>query len=462
MADDDLQKGQQRLGAALRDARRGGGAVDLSRTIRETGLRLVSSLTGLLRMTRVHALDNDAFKKPIGDFLEVLSVLIDAAGSLHIIAVEDQTYINDVRIRFDPNRVEGMALSELLGRHGLGGVSFHALLAPDELRDFLVAYSARPDPDTPRIRLHEALRVAGIQTIDVAGPFRFRILGESRAEDEEEKDRRRVGVVDEAWQNLGAGRVPNALPVRRLVTEMLKAGVTADGLWRELGDASPECAHCIRVALVALIIGDAAGLNERTVQDLGVAAIFHDIGYAKREGASRGSGLRGHITGAPPPYQRHARAGARILMRQQGFRDEKVRRMLAVIEHHRDFDDARGRPSLFARIIRIAEDYDNLVRQGGAWLAPNEAIERMAAFTDTRYDPVLFQLFVNRMGRYPPGTVVKLSDGSQVRSVSLARSPETWDRPICYRYRNGDGTWPRERTMVDLADGGTVTAIVDI
>jgi len=35
--------------------------------------------------------------------------------------------------------------------------------------------------------------------------------------------------------------------------EMLKAGITADGLWRELGDASPECAHCIRVALCALI-----------------------------------------------------------------------------------------------------------------------------------------------------------------------------------------------------------------
>lgn len=459
---DEIQKGQERLGAALRDARRGEPTADLSRTIRETGLQLVNSLTGLMRMTRVHALDNDAFKKPIEDFAEVLGTLIDAAGPIHVIAVEDQTYINDVRIRLDPSRAEGIPLSELLGRHGLGGVSFHARLGFDELTDFLVAYSGRPDPDAPRIRLHEALRVAGLQTIDVAGPFRFRILGERTAEDDEAADQRRAGVVDEAWQNLGAGRVPNALPVRRLVTEMLKAGVTADGLWRELGDASPECAHCIRVALVSLIIGDAAGLNERTVQDLGVAAIFHDIGYARREGAERGSGLRAAVAGTAPPYERHARAGARILMRQQGFRDEKVRRILAVIEHHRDYDDKRGKPSLFARVIRIAEDYDNLVRQGGGWLAPNEAIERMAGFAGTRYDPVLFQLFVNRMGRYPPGTVVKLADGSQVRSVSLVRSPETWDRPLCYRYRNPDGTWPRERTMVDLADGGEVESAVEI
>lgn len=459
---DDLQKGQERLGAALREARKGTPNSDLSRTIRETGLQLVNAMTGLFRLTRVHSLDNNAFHKPISDFRDTLATLVDAAGSLHVIAVEDQTYINDVRIRLDPSRQEGMPLSELLGRHGLGGVSFHAPLEHDEVRDFLVAYSARPDPDAPRVRLHEALRAAGIQTIDVAGPFRFRILGEESAEDVQQADARRASVVDEAWQNLGSGRVPNALPVRRLVTEMLKAGVTADGLWRELGDASPECAHCIRVALVALIIGDAAGLNERTVQDLGVAAIFHDIGYSQREGHQRGSGLRNTVDGAAPPYERHARAGARILMRQRGFRDEKVRRMLAVIEHHRDFNDPRGRPSLFARIVRIAEDYDNLVRQGGAWLAPNEAIERMAAFVATRYDPTLFQLFVNRMGRYPPGTVVKLADGSQVRSVSLARSAETWDQPLCYRYRNADGSWPRDRVMVDLAEGGTVLAIVEI
>ena len=456
---DELKEAQGRLKRTLQQG--GGEAGELAQTLRDRGQRLVSLFTGLLRMTRVHMLDNEAFSRPLLDCTLVLNELIGLVGAVHLITVEDQIYLNDVRVRLDHGMSEGLPLSELLERHGLGGVSFHGRLSVDELRDFLVCWSARPDAEDPRAALQQSLSLAGIQMLDVAGPFRFRRLGErtlSEAEQADADDRRRTGVVDDAWQNLGAGRIPNALPVRRLVTEMLKAGITADGLWRELGDASPECAHCIRVALCSLIIGDSLGLTERTNQDLGVCAIFHDIGYAAREGAERGAGLRQHVDGAPPPFQRHGAAGAMLLMRQKGFRDEKVRRMLAVLEHHRDHADG---PSLFARIIRIAEDYDNLVRRGGMWLSPAVALEHMHAHAGTRYDPTLFQLFVNRLGRYPPGTIVELEDGAQVRSISLARSPETWDRPLGYLYRRADGSWPRDREQVDLADGGTIVRVVE-
>jgi len=457
---DDIREAQGRLKRTLRGGPGEGGG-DIAQTLRSTGQRLVSLWTGLLRMTRVHMLDNEAFTQPLENFTKVLSELIDLVGPVHLITVEDQIYINDVRVRLDHGMSEGLPLSELLERHGLGGVSFHGHLTAPELMHLLVCYSARPDPEDARGALQQAIRIAGLQMVDVAGPFRFRRLGErtlSEGEQVAQDDRRRAGVVDDAWQNLGAGRVPNALPVRRLVTEMLKAGITADGLWRELGDASPECAHCIRVALCALIIGDALGMTEKTVQDLGVAAIFHDIGYAAREGSARGAGLRQHVDGEPPPFQRHGAAGAMLLMKQKGFRDEKVRRMLAVLEHHRDYSDS---PSLFARIIRISEDYDNLVRRGGAWLSPAVALEHMWAHVGSRYDPVLMQLFVNRLGKHPPGTIVLLEDGRQVRSVSLARSPETWDKPLGYLYRRADGSWPREREAVDLAEEGEVVRVID-
>lgn len=457
MEKDDLTLAQGRLKKTLKSGDGGG----LQQTLRERGQRLVTLFTGLLRSTRVHMLDNEAFVRPLEDFVAVLSRLVDVVGPVHLITVEDQIYVNDVRVRLDHGMSEGLPLSELLDRHGLGGVSFHGALNVGELRNFLLCYSARPDPEDARGSLQQALRLAAVQMVDVAGPFRFRRLGErtlSEAEQAAVADRRRTGVVDDAWQNLGAGRVPNALPVRRLVTEMLKAGITADGLWKELGDASPETAHSIRVALCALIIGDALGLTEGTNQDLGVAAIFHDIGYAAREGAAKGAGLRQHVDGEAPPFVRHGAAGAMLLMRQKGFRDEKVRRMLAVLEHHRDFTE---KPSLFARIIRIAEDYDNIVRRGGLWMAPNVALELMHAHAGERYDPILLQLFVNRMGRYPPGAIVELEDGSQVRSISLARSPETWDKPLGYIYRHADGSWPRERELVDLAEGGVIVGAIE-
>jgi hypothetical protein len=62
-------------------------------------------------------------------------------------------------------------------------------------------------------------------------------------------------------------------------------------------------------------------------------------------------------------------------------------------------------------------------------LAPDEALARLAAGAGSRYDPILMQLFVNAMGRWPPGTRVTLSDGRSARVVAPARTAERFDRP---------------------------------
>ena len=101
-----------------------------------------------------------------------------------------------------------------------------------------------------------------------------------------------------------------------------------------------------------------------------------------------------------------------------------------------------GRPPLFARIVRIAEDYDSLTRirgSGGRQLPPPDALARLVAGAGTLYDPLLLKLFVNLMGRYPPGTILELEDKRWVVVVSGARSPETFDRPLCVPLHKGSG-----------------------
>ena len=58
---------------------------------------------------------------------------------------------------------------------------------------------------------------------------------------------------------------------------------------------SIEPAHCQR-----------SQASEEAIQDLGVCAMFHDMGYAAREGADQANGEHGYA----PPYERHASAGA--------------------------------------------------------------------------------------------------------------------------------------------------------
>ncbi|RME20556.1 MAG: hypothetical protein D6798_20230, partial [Deltaproteobacteria bacterium] len=163
-----------------------------------------------------------------------------------------------------------------------------------------------------------------------------------------------------------------------------------------------------------------------------------------------------------PPTARHPGAGARLLLQQRGFHEAKIRRVLAALEHHRDFDDPRGRPSLFARILRICEDYDNLVRPRGGGQSPPDALARMVAGAGTRFDPVILQVFINVLGAWPPGTLLQLEDGRIVRSLSVARSAETWDRPLCRLEVQADGVRIEgEDWRVDLALEGEVAGSIE-
>jgi hypothetical protein len=447
---DDVTQAQERLGRVLERARAGEDRV-LAAVVREEGERLVKLLNGVLAMARLHAPDNHAFDQPMRDLEGALGRLIQLLGAVHLLAVEDQVYVNDIRIRLEGTEA-AQDLEGKLRRHGVGGVSFHAPLSEAQFRLLVAAVAANPDPDRPRPALQTALAAQGMDSVELVGIHRFRGSGEK--EPAQVRDARAVmasagSLVDEACLNLGANRVPNPLPLRRVVIEILEAGAGAEALWDDPEGATPYAAHTLRVCRLALLLGRALGLPEGALQDLGVAAMFHDVGYAAREGAELRDGRASF--GYAPPFARHPVASARLLLRQRGFHEAKVRRVLAALDHHRRYDDPRGRPSLFGRLLAIVEDYDTWIRPQGGGSSPADALGRLLHGAGTVYDPVLVQLFANALGCFPPGTLLTLADGRQARVVSAARSPETFDAPLVRIERLADGSAPTEETVVDLA-----------
>ena len=63
--------------------------------------------------------------------------------------------------------------------------------------------------------------------------------------------------------------------------------------------------------------------------------MLHDVGYVA------GAGLA-----------THASAGLRLLVRQRGFHEGKIRRLRVVLEHHLPAHAPGETPSIFARILR--------------------------------------------------------------------------------------------------------------
>lgn len=466
---DDLVVAQERLGRALSIAAVGEDP-QVRRKVREEGELFVKLLNGLLRLTRTHELTNQAFEQPCRDFSGYVSRLLDLLGVVHLVLVEDQVYINEIRIRMDKATDDRRALDSELRRHNVGGLSFHEPIQPGEVKALIACFAAKSHPEHPRTHLIELLQREGVdQKVDLQGVFRYKTTDEQVSDVHQETARlteRAVSVVEEFWDALSADRLQNALPARRLVTGLLDAGAGAEGLLEEPERTTPHAIHSWKVCQLALLIGRALELGEAELQDLGLCALFHDVGYAAREGAIKAAPGRPAEEGYAPPFERHPAAGARMLLHQRGWSEAKVRRALAVLEHHRDNADPHARPCLFARIIRVAEDYDNLVRayrpEGGGppGVSPAEALARMARHVPSRYDPVIFQVMVNQLGRFPPGTRLQLTDGRVVMVISGVRTPGTFDRPRTQVLRAADGSFPDHPIIVDLADEGQVARVL--
>lgn len=423
---------------------------ELARTVREQGERLAHINYGLLQLTRIHAVTNAAFDHPVAEFARVVGDLVGLLGPVHLVCVEDQIYVNDVRVRFETHPEHAAAFGRLLARHGVGGITYHAPLDDETVRTMVELFAADAAPDDPRGRLERRLVDVGVTTVELHPPFRYRGEDDVRQRAPDEAFLDAAAALDEALANLESGRLVNPLPIRRTVIDIMEATAGGD-LVAAVATADrrlPEPArHPVAVTGLSLAVARAVGLPITVAAHVGVAAMLHDTGYAAGGGKAA-------------PFARHGRAALRLLLGQRGFHEARVARLLTVLEHHRRFAGDGDPPSLPARIVHLADDYDRMTR---SWsrrppaAAPPEALRRICGAAGREYDPTLVQGLVNVVGAYPPGSWLRLDDQRTVEVVSGVRRPETFDRPLC---RVVDPRTGRLGDEVDLARRGRVAGVV--
>lgn len=460
MSDEDRNylADQDQLAKAL-DTARAGEDRELGLRVRESGEGLARCLAGVIRLTAIHDRENQAFDKPIQLLVEAIEGLIELLGTIHLVMVERQVYINDIRVRFKATDDTGQDLGSAFAAHKIGGFSMHRAAKGEELRVFLDHMSSRPeDGGNPRKSYQYFLEASGIDFIELAPLYKFRAFTDGKAQHAQDFQKvysRSVGLVSETWNNLANQRVPNPLPMRRLVTDLIDMSKESqdEQMLTVAGDEdAPEYVrHTLQVSSLSILIGAAVGLPDASLSDLGVAAMFHDVGYTIGD------------VDVETAFVEHPMEAARVLLKQRGFHEAKIRRLLVAIQHHQDFN-SEPQPSLFARIVRIADDYDTLTRnrKDGPFMVPPDALSVMYAGSGTFYDPALMQILVNKLGRYPPGSLVELNDGRWVLAMSGVRSPEDFELPLCMVARNADGTFPDRDIEIDLSteDGLRIRNVV--
>lgn len=176
--------------------------------------------------------------------------------------------------------------------------------------------------------------------------------------------------------------------------------------------------HSTNVTVLSLILGLSLGLNKQTLLDLGMAALFHDIGkvFVSKDVLNK----TGPLTASEfDEIKTHSLRGYQHLKDVLSISPKSY---VGVLQHHEKFD-GQGYPhgisgtdiSLFGRIIAVTDVYDALTsdRPYRKGLLPSEAMEFIMANGGVQFDYELVKVFAQKIAPYPIGTYVYLSDGKE-------------------------------------------------
>jgi HD-GYP domain-containing protein (c-di-GMP phosphodiesterase class II) len=246
--------------------------------------------------------------------------------------------------------------------------------------------------------------------------------------------------------------------VDRMVKEIIQGFFTVFmgeiNIEGSLSTGNYDYVHPIKVAGLAMYLGQKGGVSRSDLASLGISALLHNIGYI---GVPQGvlTNLDPDAQSTSSDFRKHVEFGAKILRLQK---DMDPRIPEAVLHHHERWNGSgynlglKGEKiSVFARIIAIASAYHGLIskRRNQAPISPPEAAEYISAYSGELFDPKFVQVFIRNIPFYPKGVSVKLNSGEIgiVTDSNVGYIGRTKVR-ICYSRGNVELPTPRD---VDLS-----------
>jgi len=196
--------------------------------------------------------------------------------------------------------------------------------------------------------------------------------------------------------------------------------------------------HSVNVSIYSMKLGSKLGFSKKMLAELGLAALFHDVGKTKIPGVilkkpGKLNDLEWDIV------KSHPTVGVEDILEFHQLAEVKPRILFGIFDHHLNFDlsgypnmKRKKKQSLFGKIIAIADVYDAMTTPRcyrKEPYSPTDALQLMWKECGVHFDPALFKVFVNAMGIYPIGSLVQLDDDELGIVYDTNARSELLDRP---------------------------------
>ena len=221
--------------------------------------------------------------------------------------------------------------------------------------------------------------------------------------------------------------------------------------------------HSLNVAILLANFGTHVGLDEEQIQELALSGFLHDIGKIKIPDEILHK--PGRLTDQEMTVMKdHVYYGTKVLL-EMGIPDSIVE---TIGQHHERLDGygypdgLRGEEiTHFGRMIAIVDTYDAITadRCYKVGMSSKKALQILIQDAPEKYDEELVKQFVQCIGIFPVGSLVKLNN--EKIAMVLKQHPVHATKPVVkvfYSIRGNHYLQPKE---VDLATSSNGLKIVD-
>lgn len=448
-------------------ARQARPATDSAR-LQEEGRKVLTAIYAAVRALKLYPLENSAVQQALDDLHALVAQLASRDGALELRVVGDFFFFNETRLRLDLSNYSTFgSFARVLTDHGVGAVEILAGISRDEWAPFLTLLLRPPDESDPYGVFEERLGAAPI--------LHLQTLPESEVQEPEMEEEealhaakrtyaQSVRVARDVLTDIRMGRAVNVRKVKRTVQGIVDQVLSNEPsmiTMTTLRDYDEYTfTHCVNVSIFSVIIGQQLGFSKLQLYELGLGALFHDLGKSRidYEIINKPGGLDEEEWFQ---LQQHPTEGLLALFHLHGFPDVPYRQMLMAYEHHMKVDltgyPKNRRPrelGLFSRIVAVADAFDagTSVRSYQYEPHPPDAVLREMRDNPRRgFDPLLVKALINATGVYPVGTLVILDTMEMAVVASVSKDPDRLHQPVVKVISDAMGMPLTEPESLDLS-----------
>lgn len=382
---------------------------------------IINQFSIVLKTSLIHDPGNVAVRTAIEKFSVLINPLILAERTILLELMGEFFYINGSRIRYSLEYLLNFDfLVKEFKRREIGSVIFKNIVEPDDIQLFLKAFIDSGFSEEP----YETM-VSSMSESDTIGIDRLKKIAVG-----EDMDRRKiikktyfnaVSYIKGVITKIRSGEKVNIRKAKRLVEtivdqlleeEQVLISMTAI---KDYDDYTYH--HSVNVSILSIALGQRLGLNKKVLTELGLAALFHDIGKIE---------IPQDVLNKPTSFtedewkliKMHPIWGVMAILKLRSFDSTAIRSVIVAFEHHINIDFS-GYPQvrkykqldLYSKIVCLADQFDAMTSSrvySRIPMSPDKALSVMMERSGVDLDPLLFKFFINMVGVFPVGTLVML------------------------------------------------------